>query len=284
LSVTLVRLRWYVSQTPKGGKNDMTRAKSLLFVAAAAAVLSAAAAPAARAHPHVWITVESTVLFEQGSIAGIQHKWTFDEFYTAMAIQGLDTNNDGNYDRNELAELAKVNIDGLREFRFFTHIKLADHPLEVDDAQDAYLEYTEVAALGESQPAPAEQGGQTKPGVVGRVQSWFSCEAKGSKPAAKPKVLSLHFKLPLKQPILAEAPGFTFSVSDPTFFIAFELAKDNPITLGQGAPAGCKISVGGSERDTNEAKNLGESFSQLGGQGIGFSFAKPIAVSCEAKP
>lgn len=265
----------------------MTRTQGLLSAAAAAAVLSAASASAASAHPHVWITVESTVVYEQGSIAAIRHKWTFDEFYTAMAIQGLDTNNDGNYDRKELAELTKVNIDGLREFAFFTHVKLAGHALEVGDAGDAYLDYSEATALGESEPASAQKGkaGETEPGITGRVQSWFSGESKGGKPATKPKVLSLHFTLPLKQPVLAEAPGFTFSVSDPTFFIAFELAKDNPITLGPGAPAGCKIVGGGAERDAEDAKRLGESFAnQLGGQGIGFSFAKPIAVACEAKP
>jgi ABC-type uncharacterized transport system substrate-binding protein len=246
-----------------------------------------AAAPAADAHPHVWITVESTVLYEQGSIAGIRHKWSFDEFYTAMALQGLDTNNDGHYDRNELAELTKVNVDGLRDFAFFTHVKLADHALEVGDARDAYLDYAEATALGESEPAPSEKGkaGETKPGVVGRVQNWFSGDSKGNKPAAKAKVLSLHFTLPLKQPVLAEAPGFTFSVSDPTFFIAFELAKDNPVVLGPGAPAGCKVSIGGAQKGADDAKTRGESFAnQLGGQSIGFSFAKPIAVTCEAKP
>ncbi|MFM9851046.1 MAG: DUF1007 family protein [Hyphomicrobiaceae bacterium] len=265
----------------------MTRTRNLCSLAAAAVALSAAAAPAANAHPHVWITVESTVLYEQGSIAGIRHKWTFDEFYTAMAIQGLDTNNDGNYDRKELAELTKVNIDGLREFAFFTHVKLADHALEVDDARDAYLDYAEATALGESEPAPSEKSkaGETKPSVVGRMQNWFSGDSKGGKPAAKPKVLSLHFTLPLKQPVLAEAPGFTFSVSDPTFFIAFELAKDSPVTLGPGAPTGCKVRIGGAERGADDAKRLGESFAnQLGGQSIGFSFAKPIAVTCEAKP
>lgn len=265
----------------------MTRTRRLFSLAAISAVLSAATAPVANAHPHVWITVESTVLYEQGSVAGIKHKWTFDEFYTAMAIQGLDTNNDGNYDRQELTELAKVNIDGLREFAFFTHVKLADHALEVGDASDAYLDHAEATALGESEPRPLEMGksSEAKPGVMGRMQNWLSGDSKGSKPATKPKVLSLHFKLPLKQPVLAEAPGFTFSVSDPTFFIAFELAKDNPVTLGPGAPAGCKISIGGAQRGADDAKGIGESLAnQLGSQGIGFSFAKPIAVTCEAKP
>lgn len=267
----------------------MTRAQCLRSLAVITAVLAPAAATPAAAHPHVWITVESTVLYEQGSIAGIHHKWTFDELYTAMAIQGLDTNKDGTYDRNELAELTKVNLDGLKEFAFFTHIKLADHALAIDDARDGYLEYAETTARGESEPAPVPsekgKGSEAKPSVVGRVQSWFSSESKSDKPAAKAKALSLHFTLPLKQPVLAEAPGFTFSVSDPTFFIAFELAKDNPVTLGPGAPAGCKVGIGGAQRDADDAKRLGESFStQLGGQGFGLSLAKPIAVTCETKP
>ena len=42
----------------------------------------------ARAHPHVWASVKTTVLFKNGTITGLQQHWTFDEFYTAMAIEG----------------------------------------------------------------------------------------------------------------------------------------------------------------------------------------------------
>ena len=49
----------------------------------------------AQAHPHVWITFETTVLYDKGTFIGVRHKWTFDEFYTAMAIEGLDKNKDG---------------------------------------------------------------------------------------------------------------------------------------------------------------------------------------------
>jgi ABC-type uncharacterized transport system substrate-binding protein len=115
------------------------------------------------------------------------------------------------------------------------------------------------------------------------VQNWFSGNTK-SKPVPKPKLLSLHFTLPLKQPVLAEASGFSFSVSDPTFFIAFELAKDSPVKLGPGAPGGCRIAVGSAERDADEAKRLNEAFaSQLGAQGFGLGFAKPMAVTCAPK-
>ena len=98
---------------------SMTRTGPLAG-ALAVALLSCALATPAQAHPHVWITYETTVVYEKGTFVGVRHKWSFDEFYTAMAIEGLDKNKDGVYDRDELAELAKVNIDGLKDFSFFT--------------------------------------------------------------------------------------------------------------------------------------------------------------------
>jgi ABC-type uncharacterized transport system substrate-binding protein len=67
----------------------------LLQGALAVALLCLAFASAADAHPHMWITVETTVLHENGAFFGLRHKWTFDEFYTAAAIEGLDKNKTG---------------------------------------------------------------------------------------------------------------------------------------------------------------------------------------------
>ena len=93
----------------------------------------------------MWITVETTVLYDKGAFTGLQHKWTFDEFYTAMAIEGLDKNKDGIYDREELSELAKVNIDGLKEFGYFTYPVLAGQDVKVQDARDYWLEHKDGA-------------------------------------------------------------------------------------------------------------------------------------------
>ena len=57
-------------------------------------------------------------------ITGIRHHWTFDEFYTAMAMQGLDTDGDGVYSKEELEPLAKVNVESLKEFDYFTFVHL----------------------------------------------------------------------------------------------------------------------------------------------------------------
>lgn len=95
----------------------------------------------AKAHPHVWVTVETTVNYDRGAVTGFTQKWTFDEMYAAMATQGLDANNDGKYDREELAELAQVNIDGLKEFDYFTFPKLGDTLLKLAAPKDYWLEY-----------------------------------------------------------------------------------------------------------------------------------------------
>ena len=58
-------------------------------------------------------------------------------------------------------------------------------------------------------------------------------------------LLSLHFTLPFASPVLEEAKGLTISVYDPTYFIAFELAKTNPAKLSEGAPKGCAAKIGG---------------------------------------
>jgi len=95
----------------------------------------------AQAHPHVWVTVETTLVYERGAFTSLKHKWTFDEFYSAMAVEGLDTNKDGKYDRNELAELAKVNVTSLKDFAYFTFPTLSGQALKTADPTDYWLEH-----------------------------------------------------------------------------------------------------------------------------------------------
>ena len=48
---------------------------------------------AAMAHPHVWVAVQSEVVFgDDGKIIGVRHAWEFDEMYSAFATQGLGKN------------------------------------------------------------------------------------------------------------------------------------------------------------------------------------------------
>ena len=87
------------------------------------------------AHPHVYVTAQTTVNITQGAITSFDHVWTFDEMYTAMAVEGLDKNNDKKFDREELAELAKLNVEGLKEFKYFTQAMLGQTELDLKDPQ-----------------------------------------------------------------------------------------------------------------------------------------------------
>ncbi|MFT3733345.1 MAG: DUF1007 family protein [Hyphomicrobium sp.] len=93
------------------------------------------------AHPHMWVTYEMTVDYDNGSVTGVDHVWSFDDSYAAMALEGLDTNNDGKYDQHELEPLLKVNMDGLKEFNYFTVAKLGEEQLAFNPPTNAHLEY-----------------------------------------------------------------------------------------------------------------------------------------------
>jgi ABC-type uncharacterized transport system substrate-binding protein len=93
------------------------------------------------AHPHVWINAETTVLYESGTFTGLQHRWTFDELYSSMEVEGLDKNNDGKLDREELAELANFYVSGLKEYAYFTFPAKGGRKVPIDDPRDIWLEH-----------------------------------------------------------------------------------------------------------------------------------------------
>jgi ABC-type uncharacterized transport system substrate-binding protein len=118
--------------------------RSLQAFALAVAMLGASL-PAA-AHPHMCVGVEATVLYEKGAFTALKQKWTFfDEAYITMAVEGLDKNKDGNLDRAELDELAKVNIEGLKELHYFTYPAVAGQIVKLGEAKDYWLEYAKGA-------------------------------------------------------------------------------------------------------------------------------------------
>ena len=125
------------------------------------------AAGGAEAHPHVWVTMTEELLYAaDGTVTGVRHAWTFDDMYSAFAIQGLDSKTQGVFTRDELKPLAKVNVESLKEYAYFTYAKL-DGKRQKDaflDPVDYFLDYD-----------------------------------------AKQAVLTLHFTLPFKAPVKAKA-------------------------------------------------------------------------------
>lgn len=81
----------------------------------------AAVVPAA-AHPHIFIDAKLTVVFDDtGAVSALRHTWTFDEAFSAWAVQGLDTNKDGKITPAEMQDLADDNVKGLGDYSFYTY-------------------------------------------------------------------------------------------------------------------------------------------------------------------
>ncbi len=205
--------------------------------AAFAALFFLAGIAGASAHPHVWVIAKSELVYSpDGKLKAIRHAWTFDEMFSAFAAQGLDKNGDGKLSRDELAELAKTNVESLKEFGYFTVSKKGEKPLEFEDPVDYYLE----------------------------------ADDKG--------ILTLHFTLPIKSG--APKGSLALEIYDPTYFVAFSLADEKPISL-VGAPAGCAVETKGPDDSGAQANSSESFFAQLNaGSSYGEMFANRIMVRC----
>ena len=100
----------------------------------------------ADAHPHVWVTFHSEVLYAaDGAMTGIRHDWTFDDMFSAYALQGIPHARKGQYTRQELASLAQTNVDSLKEYAYFTYARADGKKLKFGDPVDYWLEYKNAA-------------------------------------------------------------------------------------------------------------------------------------------
>lgn len=183
---------------------------------AASAIAALASIIPAQAHPHVWVTARTIVQLNSGQLTGLQHAWTFDETYAADAVAGLDTNKDGKYDREELSRLAQTNMDGLKEFGYFTTASVAGNAVEFGTPTDYWLDFTDG-------------------------------------------LLTLHFTLPLVQSVPAKGAALQFTVEDPSYYIAFDFAKDVAVRFSGPALFGCKAAREKEPASTDQ-QNLSAAF------------------------
>jgi ABC-type uncharacterized transport system substrate-binding protein len=117
---------------------SMRRLLGLLLLAGALAL----GARMAEAHPHVWITATSELIYApDGSISGVRHAWTFDDMFSTYALQGIESKTKGVYSHEELAALAQTNVESLKEFGFFTFAKADSKKEKFQEPVDYFLEY-----------------------------------------------------------------------------------------------------------------------------------------------
>lgn len=210
-------------------------------LAVLAAAFAAVSTGRAQAHPHVWATIKTDLIYApDGSVTAVRHTWTFDEMFSAFATLGIKAKTKGQFTREELQSLAKVNVDSLKGFAYFTYATADDvkEKKPFNDAVDYWLEYDPKAT-----------------------------------------VLTLHFTLPFKNPVKAKV--LKIQVYDPEFFIDFAFAKKNPVTLvGAPAPCAAWTEKPDDPHFLS-AQSLNKSFvASEAFVGMGAQFANNILVQC----
>lgn len=112
--------------------------------AALIAILGLVFAAPALAHPHVWVTMHSELVYDKnGSIVGINHNWAFDDMFSAFATQGLQGKVKGQFTREELAPLAQTNVESLKDYDYFTYVTADGQKVKLGEPKPGYwLDYT----------------------------------------------------------------------------------------------------------------------------------------------
>jgi len=71
----------------------------------------------------------------------VRHAWTFDDMFSAYALQGIESKTKNVYSHEELAPLAQTNVESLKEFGFFTFAKADGKKQKFEEPVDYFLEY-----------------------------------------------------------------------------------------------------------------------------------------------
>jgi len=89
------------------------------------------AASTASAHPHVWIDAKATLVFDKGKIAAIRMHWTFDPLFTMLVMGEHDKDKSKSFDKAEVADLRNNAFSNLKDYSYFTHLRLDGKPAKV---------------------------------------------------------------------------------------------------------------------------------------------------------
>ena len=76
------------------------------------------------AHPHMFITSETTVVFNSEKLEGFFVEWTFDDMFSGTIIDEYDKDKNGSFDVKETAIVKKNAFDYVAESKYFIDLKI----------------------------------------------------------------------------------------------------------------------------------------------------------------
>ena len=166
--------------------------------------------------------------------------WTFDEFYTAFAVQDFQKQKDGSYKQADLDALLNINLENLKEWNYFTDIKHAGKPLPLATPKPLNARYDDK---------------------LGQLTITFS----------------LPLEQPV-QPT-ATAP-VTLQIYDPTYYIAIDYVKEAPLHLTGAPDKSCAIKATTPDVESVWTSLPESAFSNPDGTTLGRNFATNVTLTC----
>jgi ABC-type uncharacterized transport system substrate-binding protein len=209
---------------------------------ALAAIAMWLTASLAQAHPHVWVTMMTELLYApDGSATAVRQAWTFDDMYSAFATTGIQAKTKGQFTREELAPLAQENVESLKDFDYFTYAKI--------------------------------DGKRQKDAFNPPVDYWLDYDPKET-------VLTLHFTLPLREAV--KTKQLTIEIYDPEFFVDFGFAETNAVKLVGAPPQCTVTNEKPNDSNFPLVfQRLNKSFvTSEANVGMGMNFANKVSVTC----
>ncbi len=137
------------------------------------------ASPDVGAHPHIWIDVAATFVFERGKVAAIRFEWTFDEFYSDVLLDKFDPNKDRKFDEKETREIQAQAFANLKDSNYFTYVRIGGRNVptrEITGFSAAYVKGRVVFRFTVNLPTPVDP--VTTPVLLSSYDETFYVEVK----------------------------------------------------------------------------------------------------------
>jgi ABC-type uncharacterized transport system substrate-binding protein len=116
---------------------------SRLCVYALVAALVFLAAPPVQAHPHAWIDLRVSVIFDaRGQITALRQFWLIDPFYSLVLIEEMAEDAEGDTMEAKMADIGQRMITNLAPYDYFTEIHHGDERIRGTTVSDHGLDRT----------------------------------------------------------------------------------------------------------------------------------------------
>jgi len=92
------------------------------------------------AHPHVFIENKLTFIFDENGLKGIKQEWCMDEFFSNSILIETNKNGDNHLNKKEIEAVKSFAFESLKNYQFFTHIKINGKKFEINSAKDFFAE------------------------------------------------------------------------------------------------------------------------------------------------